>query len=306
MQKTTESGRKTVLLKGVVTGIGKDFILVSVVKVPGIVHTFRVDEDYVPLHIKELKTNDEVIIELSKREYCDISVDLTDEERKALPNSWHYDPDKKKISVPCCLKKRAIDSLQIRKEVIEHIMKNSWRYGFNAKVVDIAGLQEAYEILERSPRVNGKVIEEVADKEGRIRGVRVLIEVETSMGKRTLKGFLPFNECSWLAINSPMEVLKIGEIIPLKVVSVRPLILSRKKAFCARASIRGVQHIIGKGGRKISQIKEGLDVNIDTKREVDRIILEAPSRRDIDIACERIDLEARRNPYVTLGVWEKE
>jgi hypothetical protein len=299
----SESDRKGILLRGFVTEIGKDFILVSVPRGSGIVHTFRIDEDYVPLVLEDLKIKDEVIIELSRREYCDIPVNLTDEEIKALPKSWHYDHNIRKVSVPCCLEKKSIGSLNIRKEIIEHILRESWRHGFDARVVDAVGLQEVYEIIEKVPRVYGKVVEEI---KGKTPGVRVLIEVDTSMGKRTLKGFLPYKECSWLEINLPTKLFNIGEVIPLRIVSVRPLKLSRRRAFSAHALITGVQHIIGKEGKKIKQIIEGLDVKIDTKRETGKIIVEAPSEKDRDIACERIALEARRNPHVILGVWEKD
>jgi hypothetical protein len=297
MLSKSESDRKGILLRGFVTQIRRDFILVSVPRGPGIVHTFRIGEDYVPVDIGELKISDEVVIELSRREYCDIFVDLTDEERNALPSSWHYDLGKKKLLVPSCLENREIKCLRFRKETIERIIKDSWRYGFEAKVVDVAGLQEVYEVLKRSIRVNGKVIKEIRDKEGKVTGVRIFIEVDTSVGRRTVKGFLHFRECSHLKINSPFDVLTIGEILPLRVIEVNPLILSRKRAFMACAEILGkdresventIGYLMGKGKHRKKEIIENLDADILPDKENALIRVEAASEEEMNIVCERI------------------
>jgi ribosomal protein S1 len=297
MLSKPESDRKGILLRGFVTQIDRDFILVSVPRGPGIVHTFRINEDYVPVDIGELKINDEIVIELLRREYCHISIDLTDEEGRALPSSWHYDLSKKKLLVPSCLENKEIGSSRFRKETIERIVKESWRYGFEAKVVDVAGLQEVYEILKRSIQVNGKVIKEIRDKERRITGVRILVEVETSVGRRTVKGFLPFRECSHLKINSPFDVLCVGEVLSLRVIGVNPLILSRKRAFIACAEIlrkdreivkKTIGYLMGKGKHRKKEIIENLDADIIPDEENALIRVEAASKKEMDIVCEKI------------------
>jgi hypothetical protein len=297
MLSKSENNKNRILLRGFVTQIGKDYILVSIPRSPGIVHTFRINEDYVPVDIGELKINDEIVIELSRREYCDISVDLTDEEREALPSSWRYDPDKKKLLVPPCLENKEIDSSRFRKEVIERIIKYTWMYGFEAKVVDVAGLQGVYEILKRSVRVDGKVIKEIRDKEGKITGVRIFLEIETSVGRRTVKGFLPFRECSHLKINSPFDVFTRGDVLPLRVIGINPLILSRKRAFIARAEIlrkdresikKTIGYLMGKGKHRKKEIIENLDADILPDEENALIRVEAASEKEMNIVCERI------------------
>jgi hypothetical protein len=289
------------LLKGLISEVERNSIIVSVPREAGVIHVFRIHEDYIPIPLRDIRIGEEIMIKLSKRNNCEIEIDLNEEEIKNLPPSWLYDIERKRILIPCCLDKESINFQPARKEIIDYLIRFSWLYCFDAEVTEISSLKRVYEVINKGSRVEGKIIEEVRDKENKVTGLKVFVEVDIGTDKKILKGFLPFGECSWHKINSPLDVVSIREIVSLRVIKLKPLILSKKKAFSATALITEVGFLIGKKGEKINKIIEGLDVLIDPDRDPGKVIVEAASRIDRDTVCERISSQVKG-----VGIWEKD
>jgi hypothetical protein len=61
---------------------------------------------------------------------------LEDYERESLPKDkrWDYNADTEKLTFPYFLDKETIDSFEASEKLKDKILRNSWNYGFIAKI----------------------------------------------------------------------------------------------------------------------------------------------------------------------------
>lgn len=280
----------------------------------GVVHPFEIYKDYVPgREISNLRIGEEVIVNLSlpKTGKDHIRADcLTQEEINNIRilNEWEYDSDKSEVSFPYCLEAQDFNNWPARPEAIDFVKRHSWQYCFVARVVGTSSYRDAHRILMANTRIIGKVKEETKDREGKTSGVNVQIEVGTPQGTFSVVGFLPFGEVSWRRINSPLDIVSIDEKITCRTLEIDAedlppkLILSRKQAFVAQASIpySKVGILIGKGGSNIRTITGDNDVNVDTRSTPGSVIVQAALQSIRDSVCEKISYQVPE-----IGKWTK-
>ncbi len=305
--------RKGLDLKGYVEEINedKDRVVVVVPRAFGVVHHFEINKEYVPTkQLSNLRIGEGVIVRLLSRDGKDeIPADfLTEEELDKIPKDWSYDPTIAKVLVPYCLEDEDFSTWPARTEIIDLLKRHSWRYCFSARVVTTELYKYAYKVLKVNTRITGEVIEITKHQDGSSSGVNLQIEVETPQGTFPVLGFLPLAELSWHRITSPLDVINIQESVTVRILEVDAdasppkLILSRKKAFIAQASIpySKVGVLIGRRGSRIKAIIGSNDVSIDTRAVPGNIIVQATFQSVRDSVCDSISSQVQG-----VGKWTK-
>lgn len=306
LYKRAQKG-ETICLSGYVVDINeeKQNVTIAVPREFGVVHSFEIYKDFVPKQdINSLRIGEKCTLRLTPRAYDKISWELLKKAGvKDIPKNWqkkwNTEKQEEEIHFPCCLEDQDLECWQVPENVKELVKKHSWQFCFGAKIQETEAYEDPYKIIQQGMRVKGKVIKILEPSN------TILIEIDLPEGAYPIEGRLPLKEISWKSIEAPLEVVKIGEIIDVKIINLNfpPVIVSRKQSFVAEASIPFVMIpvLIGRGGCNIKALINDKDVNIHIDRVLGKVVVKAPSSSIRDYICERISSQIRG-----MGKWKKD
>ena len=147
-EKTTKSGRRYLDLAAFVAEINAEEEK-AVAVVPRrngtLFHPFEISQTHVPGgSLKNLRLGEEVVVQLFLRPgFYEIPVErLTPEEIKNRPRTWELDESKEIVLAPWCLGDEEAEKWPARPEIIDFVRRQSWQYGFNARIISLQERQE--------------------------------------------------------------------------------------------------------------------------------------------------------------------
>jgi len=176
---TKVSKRNFVELEGFAADI--DFaegkLIAAVPRNDGVLHSFEISQNYISgVNIENLQVGDEVMAQIFERtDHYELPIAcLGDEEIENRPRSWRLSGDGTNVLVPWCVDDEEIEKWPARPEVIDFAKRNSWRYGFNAR---ISFVKWQFSYLRANNLVLGVVREIEYESDGRtVKGIKIIID----------------------------------------------------------------------------------------------------------------------------------